>query len=228
MTPREPDAHGRPPGDPISAKQFHDAPGTEGWHVLYEGAQALFPTRSHAEASEFVVRVVAAATELGSEPDIDLRPESVTVRTASGPGRRLCAVDIEVARQVSAIARHMDLSPDPSALRPIQIAVAEGPGVETAPFWLAVLGYERRGGLVVDPLRRSPRLWFDEIATAGRGRTHVDVAVPNHQAGATVAAMLAAGGRLADDSHAPDWWTLASPDNHGIDIAAWGDVNEEA
>ena len=37
-------------------------------------------------------------------------------------------------------------------------------------------------------------------------------------------AMLAAGGRLAGRSSAPDWWTLASPDNHGIDIAAWGDV----
>ena len=33
-------------------------------------------------------------------------------------------------------------------------------------------------------------------------------------------AMLAAGGRLAGRSSAPDWWTLASPDNHGIDIAA--------
>ncbi len=32
-----------------------------------------------------------------------------------------------------------------------------------------------------------------------------------------------AGGRLADDSHAPQWWTFASPDNHGVDIAAWGD-----
>ena len=39
-----------------------------------------------------------------------------------------------------------------------------------------------------------------------------------------VAAVEAAGGRLADDSHAPDWWTLASPDNHGIDIAAWTDT----
>ena len=29
---------------------------------------------------------------------------------------------------------------------------------------------------------------------------------------------------LADDSHAPHWWTLASPENHGVDIAAWPDV----
>ena len=86
------------------------------------------------------------------------------------------------------------------------------------------LGYEEVEDVLADPLRRWPRLWHDEIATPGRGRTHLDVAVPNALATARVDAMLAAGGRLAGRSSAPDWWTLASPDNHGIDIAAWGDV----
>ena len=58
----------------------------------------------------------------------------------------------------------------------------------------------------------------------GRGRTHIDVSVPADQAEARVAAALEAGGRLADDSHVPDWWTLASPENHKVDIAAWPDV----
>jgi 4a-hydroxytetrahydrobiopterin dehydratase len=39
-----------------------------------------------------------------------------------------------------------------------------------------------------------------------------------------VDAALAAGGRLADDSHAPAGWSLASPDNHGVDIASWTDT----
>jgi 4a-hydroxytetrahydrobiopterin dehydratase len=39
-----------------------------------------------------------------------------------------------------------------------------------------------------------------------------------------VDAALAAGGRLVDDSHAPAWWSLASPDNHGVDIASWTDT----
>ena len=41
-----------------------------------------------------------------------------------------------------------------------------------------------------------------------------------------VAAALAAGGRLADDTHVPNWWTLASPENHGVDIAAWPDFED--
>ncbi len=44
--------------------------------------------------------------------------------------------------------------------------------------------------------------------------------------GARVAAAIAAGGRVVDDSHAPGWWTLASPDNHGVDIAAWPDFED--
>jgi hypothetical protein len=31
---------------------------------------------------------------------------------------------------------------------------------------------------------------------------------------------------LADETHAPHWWTLASPENHGVDIAAWPDFED--
>lgn len=46
--------------------------------------------------------------------------------------------------------------------------------------------------------------------------------MPADQAEARVNAALAAGGRLVR-SDAPESWTIASPDNHGIDIAAWPD-----
>ena len=62
----------------------------------------------------------------------------------------------------------------------------------------------------------------------GRGRLHIDVSVPADQAEARVAAALEAGGRLADGTHAPQWWTLASPENHGVDIAAWPDFEDNA
>jgi len=52
------------------------------------------------------------------------------------------------------------------------------------------------------------------------------VSVPADQAEARVAAAVAAGGRLVDQSHAPYWWTLASPDNHGVDVAAWPDFED--
>ncbi len=77
---------------------------------------------------------------------------------------------------------------------------------------------------------RNPHLWFQELKPpkAGRRRFHIDIAVPADQAEARVAAALAAGGRIADDSRAPEWWTLASPENHGVDIAAWPDFEDYA
>lgn len=65
-----------------------------------------------------------------------------------------------------------------------------------------------------------------ESPKPGRGRIHIDVSVPADQAEARAAAALAAGGRIADDSRVPEWWTLASPDNHGVDIAAWPDFED--
>ncbi|MFN8518354.1 MAG: VOC family protein [Chloroflexota bacterium] len=78
--------------------------------------------------------------------------------------------------------------------------------------------------------RRNPYVSFQPLhpPKPRRGRTHIDVSVPADQAEARVAAALAAGGRLVDESHAPNWWTLASPENHGVDIAAWPDVEDGA
>jgi hypothetical protein len=113
----------------------------------------------------------------------------------------------------------------------VGIAVAQDAGSDVGPFWAAVLGYRSLGPKedVVDRHRRNPYVSFQSLhpPKPGRGRTHIDVSVPADQAEARVAAALEAGGRLADDTHAPHWWTLASPENHGVDIAAWPDFEDD-
>ena len=210
--------------EPLSAKAFHEQSGTTGWHVLYGGAQTVFPTGTFSAGVEFVQRIARIAAQVGRDPDIDLRPEAVVVRTAGTPGGRLDSLDVELVQRVTAEAAELGLTPDPSQLHTIQIAIAEAEEGATKDFWLAALGYREVNGVIIDPLRRGPRMWFDEIREPGRGRTHIDIAVPADRAEQRVSEVVAAGGRLASAKHAPDWWTLASPDNHGIDIAAWGDV----
>jgi hypothetical protein len=87
------------------------------------------------------------------------------------------------------------------------IAAAQDAGRDTGPFWAAALGYRSLGPKedVVDRHRRNPYVSFQPLRPAkpGRGRTHIDVSVPADQAEARVAAALEAGGRLADDTHAP-------------------------
>ena len=128
------------------------------------------------------------------------------------------------------MARTLHLESDPSEVQALGIAVAQDAGCDVGPFWAAALGYRSLGANedVVDRHRRHPHVSFQPLhpPKPGRGRIHIDVSVPADQAEARVAAALAAGGRLADDSHVPKWWTLASPENHGVDIAAWPDFED--
>jgi 4a-hydroxytetrahydrobiopterin dehydratase len=189
-----------------TARAFHDAAGVEDWRVLFSGAHAYFKVGSFAEAARFVAAIAEVAEVAGHFPDVDVRPEGVTVRTASGEYGALSQRDV------------------------VGIAVAQDAGSDVAPFWAAALGYRSLGPNedVVDRHRRNPHVSFQSLhpPKPRRGRTHIDVSVPADQAEARVAAALEAGGRLADDTHAPYWWTLASPENHGVDIAAWPDFED--
>lgn len=214
----------------VTARAFHAAEGVEDWRVLYAGAHAWFRTTSFAQAARFVAAIAEAADAVGHAPDVDLRPEGVTVRTVSGEYGALSEQDVQLARRVSHEARRLGLEADPSQVQAIGIAVAQPSGADVGPFWAAVLGYRSLGPGedVVDPHRRLPHVAFQPLRSdrPGRGRTHLDVSVPADQAETRVAAALAAGGRLVDASSAPLWWTVASPENHGVDIAAWPDTED--
>ena len=67
-----------------NAKAFHDADGVEDWRVLFSGAHAYFRTESFEQGARFVTAIADVAQAVGHVPDVDLRPEGVTVRTASG------------------------------------------------------------------------------------------------------------------------------------------------
>jgi pterin-4a-carbinolamine dehydratase len=213
-----------------TARAFHDADGVEDWRVLFSGAHAYFRAGSFAQGARFVEVIADIAQAVGHFPDVDLRPDGVTVRTASGEYGALSDRDVELARRISAEARTLQVESDPSQVQVVGIAVAQDAGSDVGPFWAAALGYRSLGAGedVVDRHRRNPYVSFQRLhpPKPGRGRTHIDVSVPADQAEARVAAAIAAGGRLADDSHVPHWWTLASPENHGVDIAAWPDFED--
>jgi 4a-hydroxytetrahydrobiopterin dehydratase len=212
-----------------TARAFHDAGGVDEWRVLYWGAYAYYRTDSFAQGVRFVTAVADTAEAAGHYPDIDLRPEGVTVRTFTGRDGTLSVSDVDLARRISGVAADMGLAADPSQLQVLGVAVAQDTEADVRPFWAAVLGYQDLGEEdAIDPHRRNPHFWFHQLEPPkpGRGRFHIDLSVPADQAEARVAAALSAGGRIADDSRAPQWWTIASPENHGVDIAAWPDFED--
>src|SRR3954447_5876701 len=215
-----------------TARRFHDAVGVEDWRVLFTGAHAYFRVGSFAEAARVVDAIADVAEAVGPFPDVGVPPEGVTVRSASGEYGALSDRDVDLARQISAEARKLRIQADPSQVQVVAIAVAQDAGSDVGPFWAAALGYRSLGPNedVVDRHRRNPQVSFQKLRPPrpGRGRTHIDVSVPADQAEARLAAALEAGGRLVDDTHAPHWWTLASPENHKVDIAAWPDFEDDA
>ncbi|HEX6947396.1 MAG TPA: VOC family protein [Acidimicrobiia bacterium] len=212
----------------VTAKAFHEAPGVEDWRILYWGAHAHYRTPSFVEGAALVDEIARIGAEMGRFPDVDLRPEGVTIKTFARPDGSVGESDVEMARRISVAARELGLEPDPSRLKVVGVAVAQDEGVDTRPFWNAVLGYVDLGDEdSIDPTRRNPHFWFHPIdpPKPGRGRYHIDVSVPADEGERRLQAALAAGGRLVRDN-SPEWWTIASPDNHGVDIAIWPD-NED-
>ena len=213
----------------ITPAQFHRAPDVAAWRVTATGPQAVFAATSLAHAARLVAPTVDAAERAGIDPDIDLRAEAVTVRIPDRDFGGIPATATQFAADVARAAAELKLVADRTRVQSIGIYVAQHSQTDTRPFFRAALGYDDLSDTdAVDPLRCGPQLAFNPITgdASGRGRTHFDVFVPADQAQARVDAALAAGGRLVDESHAPAWWSLASPDNHGVDIASWTDTHE--
>jgi 4a-hydroxytetrahydrobiopterin dehydratase len=210
--------------DLITPRRFQEAGGVEDWRVLGRGACACFRTGSFPVGVELVEAIGALAEAAERHPDVDLRPAAVTVRLPMRDVPALSESDLELARQISAAARELDVPADPSAVQDVDLTIDALFRPRLLPFWRAVLGYEQVGDEdLLDPHRRSPAIWFQPMSgpRPQRNRIHVDVWVPSDQAELRVAAALANGGHLVSEEYAPSWWTLADDEGNEVDVATW-------
>jgi pterin-4a-carbinolamine dehydratase len=202
----------------MTARQFQETDGTEGWRVLGFGANTWFATPSHASGAELVSRIVAIADELDHYPDVNLRSHGVHVRTLTRETFRLTDKDLSLVRAVSAAAAELDLRPDPAGLRDVQFTVDALDKAAVMPFWKTALGYLQFDEDLVDPDRRRPSLWFQtqDAPRPERNRIHLDVGVPHDLVAARIEAVLAAGGKRVREH---SWYnTLADPEGNEVDL----------
>ncbi|MEU0394867.1 VOC family protein [Streptomyces sp. NPDC006208] len=215
--------------EPIRPQQFHETPGLADWRVVGEGACAYYRTGAFAVGA----RLVQAISELpgvgDGHPDVDLRCEGVTVRliTITDDYYGLTARHVELARQISAVARALGIPADPSSVQTVQVTVDALVGPDVVPFWRALLGYQDRansGEDLIDPHRRGAPFYFQQMEAPRpqRNRVHVDVWVPYDQAEGRIAAALAAGGRLVNGADAPSNWVLADPEGNEACVGVAG------
>ena len=208
--------------DRITPTRFHESDGVEDWRVVGEGACAYFRTGSFAAGAGLVKAISELAGLDDHHPDIDLRHDGVMVRliTIAPDYMGMTERDVELARQISAVARKLSLPADPSVVKTVQLTVDAHDIPKVKPFWRAVLGYQDRADSpedVVDPHSRGTPIWFQKL-DAPDPLMHIDVWVPPEEGEARVAAAIAAGGHLVTDKYAPSWWTLSDPEGNLVDV----------
>lgn len=213
--------------DPMTPTAFEQAEGASDWRVIGDGAAARFRTASFADGARLVAAIAQLDGIEGHPPDVDLRPDGVTVRlvTLSDAYMGMTTEDLDLARRISAVARDLGAAPDPQGVQSVLVIVESAAPERVLPFWRAVLGYADRPDSpedLVDPQGRGPALWFEQLqdtTTHERG-IHLAAWLPREAAEARVAAALAAGGRMVRDRFAPAWWTLADEAGNEADVAS--------
>ena len=213
--------------EPITPTQFHESEGTDDWRVVGAGAYAWFVAPSLADGARLATAICGLAGLDAHHPDLDLRHDGILVRLVSvGDGRYgLTDRDLDLAREISVIARDLGLTADPSFVQTVQLTLDASVTDRVLPFWRAVLDYADRddatGEDLVDPRGRAPALRFQHMdpPRQQRDRLHVALWVPYDEAERRIVSALQAGGHLVGDEHAPMWWTLADPEGNEVDIA---------
>lgn len=186
---------------------------TSDWQAVFS-AMACYGTTSPAQQRELAAAAAALADDVGFPLLIDLRPGLVVLDTgkdqweAEAHGLEVDVVALAARLQVA--ARDLGVTADPGLPRFVQLFLDAADVAAVRAFWTAALGYveDRRVGLsdIVDPRRLNPVLAFQEIDLSEterrrqRNRIHVELAVPSDHAQARVAAAVAAGGRVLDES----------------------------
>lgn len=183
-------------------RDFLTAQGLEDWVVLHGGP-----------------------TGLGPRTVLTLSSDRLTVRLT----REMWGVEpghIEVAAAISRVARERGATADRRGTQEVQLAIAARSDEIDLPFWRAVLGYAPlHEDNALDPLGHGSTVWMQELDPGKplRHAMHLDVSVAREVAEERLAAAVAAGGRIVEQSEAPAAWILADRAGNKVCIAAWPD-----
>ena len=206
-------------------RAFLDAEGVDDWVVLHGGAAAAFRVGSLVEAARLAEAIASVSGLEDAGGVLTLSGALLTVRLTRDMWH-LEDRHVALARAVSAVAQAHGATADRAAVQEVQLAIASKGDAIDVRFWRAVLGYtpmsDDNG---VDPLGHGSTVWMQELPEAKplRHAMHIDVSVPREQAEARLAAALAAGGRIVDDSEAPRDWILADLAGNKVCISSWPD-----
>ena len=206
-------------------RQFLAAKGVDDWVVLHGGASAVFRVPSLGAAAQLAAAVAQVPGVEHSGALMTIADDRLTVRLTRGI-LQLERRHLDLARGISAVAREHGAVADRAGAQEVQLAIAAKPDDIDVGFWRAALGYAPLADdNAVDRLGHGSTVWLQDLDRAKPllHAMHVDVSVARDHVAERVAAALAAGGRVVDESGAPAHWILSDRAGNRVCICDWPD-----
>ena len=219
-------------GDEIAAAKLTD------WRKLAQGLHARYVVDDFGMGARFVAAVGEAGDDVGHHPSVAIGNGYVDLKLVSDDAiyrddegteyviEWVTQLDVDLARRITEIAADHKLDADPTSVSVIELGLDTAHSATIAPVWAALLtgsaeaqGHGTPGDEIRDVQGRVPNLWFGDAAEheTPRQRFHVEVYVAPEVAEQRIAAAVAAGGIVVDDSEAPSLTVIADQDgNTGI------------
>jgi 4a-hydroxytetrahydrobiopterin dehydratase len=219
-------------GDEIAEAKLTD------WRKLAQGLHARYLVDDFGTGARFITAIGEAGDALGHHPSVSIGNGYVDLKAVSADAiyrddagtehvvEWVTQQDIDLARRISEIAAAHKITADPASVSMLELGLDTAQSATIAPVWAALLtgsaeaqGHGSPSDEIRDPLGRLPNLWFgdaDDHEITGQ-RFHVEVYVAAEVAEQRIAAAVAAGGTIVDDSSAPSLTVIADQDgNTGV------------
>lgn len=195
-----------------------------GWTRDGEAFVRTISAPDFATAMHIVDDVARVAEAADHHPDIDIRHATLTFRLQTWEPRGLTALDVELAKRISAIAADRGVHTDDALdSRPrIEICIDCTDAAKLLPWWSVALRYVEVDGELVDPDGAGPTVWFQQVPElkANKNRLHLDLWLPLREAAARRALLLSMGGTLIaefDRAEGEDnFWVMADPEGNEV------------
>ena len=212
--------------DRLSTQDILDAR-LDDWRKLAQALHARYRVTDFRAAAAFAGAVAEAAEAAGHLPDIKMTQDVVDVSLCTREdGLWVTGKDIGMARTISEIARRQGLTPEPTGVTQIELALDTPDDARVAPFWSALLTGSPDNSIhdsVFDPTGRVPSVWFQDTEEheTPRQRWHFDLWLDPAVAGERIAGAVAAGGSVVYDDEAPSFTVLADPDGNRVCVCTY-------
>lgn len=220
--------------DMLRGEQIAEANLTD-WRKLAQGLHARYVVDDFSTGARFVAAVGEAGDTLGHHPrvhigngcvDLKLVTDTAIYRDNEGTEHVVEWVtqqDVDLARRITELAAAHKIGADPASVSDLELGLDTAHSATIAPVWAALLtgDAEAQGrGTPSDEIRdatgRVPNLWFGDAEQQGvlSQRFHIEVYVAPEVVERRIAAAVAAGGTVVDDSNAPSLTVIADQDGN--------------